>query len=199
MFGTIRIKFMSRQSSHARSFAKGFYKRTTEVHWRNKNPPQASVGKCVKRLIKSFITSSVWVPGPPCATGLCDRAAVMVSLSVSECGASASTEGSARRARWQMRRHKKDWENAETIKKEERGWGREGGRKTNWQKREWYVVPFWGGELEMIYKSCENPFQTRSDQTWAQITAQWTTANNAMNYPSFFRPVACAEDNISKE
>lgn len=52
-----------------------------------------SVSDCVKRLINSFVTSSAWAPGPLCATGLCDRVAVMDSPSFSECGASASTEG----------------------------------------------------------------------------------------------------------
>lgn len=51
----------------------------------------------------------------------------------------------------------------------------------------------------MIYKSCENLFQIGSDQTQAQITAWWMAANTATNYPSFFRPVACAEDDTSKE
>lgn len=51
----------------------------------------------VKRPINSFVTSSAWLPGPLCATGVCDRVAVMDSTSFSECGASTSKEDSTRR------------------------------------------------------------------------------------------------------
>lgn len=63
--------------------------------------PQNSVDECARNLIKLFINSSVWEKGPLWATGPCDRAAVIGSLSVSECGVPTLIERLERRVHWQ--------------------------------------------------------------------------------------------------
>lgn len=63
--------------------------------------PENSVDECARNLIKLFISSSVWEKGPLWATGPCDRAAVMGSLSVSKCGVPTLTERLERRVHWQ--------------------------------------------------------------------------------------------------
>lgn len=56
-------------------------------------------------------------------------------------------------------RGKKDEENGQTRVIEA---GSERRRQIN-TKKEWYAVPFLGVRLRVIYKGCENPFQTLSN------------------------------------
>lgn len=102
------------------------------------------VSVCVKRLIKQFITSSVWVLGPLCATGLCQGHSVCQWLRGLGTDRSLNEEGTLT--------------DEAQGEKTENGEGRGAGVKDKRTKKEWYVVLFWGVRLEMIYKSCENPF-----------------------------------------
>lgn len=79
--------------------------------------PQVSVGECVRKLIKSFITSSVWESGPLWATGACDRTWVIGSLSFSERGASALTESCMVRGHTDRQDRRKEYVEEERIRR----------------------------------------------------------------------------------
>lgn len=86
---------------------------------------QVSVGECVRKLIKSFITSSVWESGPLWATGPCDRIWVIGSLSFSERGASVLTESCMRRGHTDRQDIRKECEDGGEIKRPAE-WRRDG-------------------------------------------------------------------------
>lgn len=152
------------------------------------------VSDSVKRLINSFVTSSMWALGPLCATGLWQRSChgLCVFQRVWGLGIDRGlNKQGAVTDETQEGKKKKDQENGQASLKE--AGVREEDTLTH--RKNGMLVHFkeWGykwftRDVRILFK--HNP---------TQIITQWMAASNTMNCPSFCRPVACAETDTSKE